>query len=598
MVQSEEEFEKVYNLLEEKYLGGDYSEEELQKMNVFFSYFRKQWGPGSPLFRWYEGANPYHCSNNMGLEKRNDVIKSDFSFRKQLNMSQFVSVMEKESEHFSRRDDSILYGSRLDILFKDEDGKQERDHLKIQTSGHKYYSDHLKALPESYPGEPPVYKPGKIAKIAKSSIKNCRLLSQNPGMEMGEVKAVFGLPSKGNTFLHKPLMSLLTDRLRKRAKPEFSTLQEYYNSRTSCCIVEQIGREFYCDCRKGMKGKLCDEVMGLTYLLVPQFKVHKSIDTVNFRRARRPVGRPRNVEGALSRVVPRALEERSYQRTGQEVEQVQEVGLDLQWDQEELEEVQELEGIQEHQEVQELEGVQEDSQEARGEVMVKVCTVQYACEEEDMKEAESKCDECPDYLCRDCGKVHKKNKRTKHHTVAVLPGRTGLVSGLASPILSGLPAPDLSGLASPGLSGLPAPAMLGPTGLATATVEPAPQDRFVAQTSVALSPLASLVATSPPVSVSAASLAPKSAAAKCRPCMVWTARKTGARLVKARRNALAAASQFPNQQRRGLCWNPPSKRGRSPGRMLASSIFVILFFVCIDPNNIKIFLCVIRFEST
>ena len=88
---------------------------------------------------WYKGANLYSCSINMGLEKRNDLIKSDFSFRKQLNMSQFISVMEKESKH------SILHGSRLDIPTKDEDGKQERDHLKIQTSGHKYYSNHLKA---------------------------------------------------------------------------------------------------------------------------------------------------------------------------------------------------------------------------------------------------------------------------------------------------------------------------------------------------------------------------------------------------------------------------------------------------------------------
>jgi hypothetical protein len=34
-------------------------------------------------------------------------------------------------------------------------------------------------------------------------------------------------------FTHKSNMSLITDRLRKRAKPEVSTLQEYYTSRTS-----------------------------------------------------------------------------------------------------------------------------------------------------------------------------------------------------------------------------------------------------------------------------------------------------------------------------------------------------------------------------
>ena len=360
-------------------------------------------------------------------------------------------------------------------------------------------------MPESYPGEPPVYKPGKIAKIAKSSIKDCRLLSQGPGMEMGEVKGVFGLPSKSNMFTHKPLMSLLTDRLRKRAKPEFSTLQEYYTSRTSCCIVEQIGREFYCDCRKGMKGKLCDEVMGLTYLLVPQFKVHKSIDTVNFKRARRPVGRPRDIEGALSRVVPRALEERSYQRTGLEVEQVEEVVLDLQEGQEPQEGGhEELEEVQEHQDVQET---QQGSHEPRGEVQVKVCTVQYACEEEDKKKAESKCDECPDYLCGDCGKVHGKNKRTKHHTATVLPA-------FHSPGLTDLVSPSLSGLAAPGLSGVAS------TSSRPSPPAPASPVISVAQATVALSPLASLVSSSLPASAPAAPkpslTSQKSSAPKCR----------------------------------------------------------------------------------
>ena len=77
MVQSEEEFSKVFLMLEEKYLGGDYTEEELQNLKVFFSYFRKQWGPGSPVFRWYKGANLYSCSNNMGLEGRSPEIYTD-----------------------------------------------------------------------------------------------------------------------------------------------------------------------------------------------------------------------------------------------------------------------------------------------------------------------------------------------------------------------------------------------------------------------------------------------------------------------------------------------------------------------------------------
>ena len=64
-------------------------------------------------------------------------------------------------------------------------------------------------------------------------------------------------------------------RLQKRNKPEFESLQNYFDIRTCCTLVEQVGKEFYCDCQLGMKGKICQEAMALTY-----FPVHKNIDTV------------------------------------------------------------------------------------------------------------------------------------------------------------------------------------------------------------------------------------------------------------------------------------------------------------------------------
>ena len=57
------------------------------------------------------------------------------------------------------------------------------------------------------------------------------------------------------------------------------------------------------------KGEYTEETMALTYPRCTDFHVHKNIDTVQFKRAKRPVGRPRNVEGALRKTPPQALPE-------------------------------------------------------------------------------------------------------------------------------------------------------------------------------------------------------------------------------------------------------------------------------------------------
>ena len=55
--------------------------------------------------------------------------------------------------------------------------------------------------------------------------------------------------------------------------PSFNLLQEYFDIRTSCHIIEQVDDEFYCDGNKGIKGKLCNHTMALTYARVPGFGV-------------------------------------------------------------------------------------------------------------------------------------------------------------------------------------------------------------------------------------------------------------------------------------------------------------------------------------
>ena len=79
MAQTSGEFKVFNDVLEFKYLKGDYSKGEIEQMDLFFSYFREQWGPSSHVCNWYEGAHPYHVGNNQGIESRNLAVKDDFS---------------------------------------------------------------------------------------------------------------------------------------------------------------------------------------------------------------------------------------------------------------------------------------------------------------------------------------------------------------------------------------------------------------------------------------------------------------------------------------------------------------------------------------
>ena len=119
-------------------------------------------------------------------------------------------------------------------------------------------------------------------------------------MDIGEVEMIIALPSPRNKLTHLGLVDLAKLRLQQRAHPETSgTFAEYASIRNSCHLVEVIGRNFYCDCKLGIKGKLCPESMALTYDRNPEFPVDPRFSTVIFKR-KRPVGRPRNAGLAMS----------------------------------------------------------------------------------------------------------------------------------------------------------------------------------------------------------------------------------------------------------------------------------------------------------
>ena len=465
MIQTDKEFRVVFKLLEDKYVErGEYTEDLQAQINSFFRYYRTQWGPDSHVALWYEGAFPFHCSNNQGLEKRNCDIKDNWSYRSQLNMGQFVSVMAKIVEHYSSKDYSRLDGSRMLVLKKDGDGAKEKESFKIQEEGYAYFKEHLKKLPPTVPGGPEVLKPGRQIDI--NNLAGVTLLCNNPGMEMGQVKRVIGLPSKLSKIKHKSLKELVLLRLQKRSKPEFESLQQYFDIRTSCILVEQIDKEFYCDCQQGMKGKICLEAMALTYSRCPDFQVHKNIDTVQFKRAKRPVGRPKNVGGALRKTPPRALPEPVYERTGYEEIEVQEA-VYLEQESVFLEEEQDAVFIEQEQEA----GIVAQEQGKRKEP--EVCTAQAACDEEDARKAVAKCHICPSLLCESCNTFHTKFSMTRRHSVTYLstpaesaPAEAAPAEAAPAKSASAKPAPTKSGPAksAPPLEP-PAPVPTPPTGL-------------------------------------------------------------------------------------------------------------------------------------
>ena len=157
--------------------------------------------------------------------------------------------------------------------------------------------EHLAPLPRERPGDPVQRKPGKLLEINPRGKKT---LASNPGMDIGEVEMIIALPSPRNKLTHLGLVDLAKLRLQQRAHPETSgTFAEYASIRNSCHLVEVIGRNFYCDCKSGIKGKLCPESMALTYDRNPEFPVDPRFSTVIFKR-KRPVGRPRNAGLAMS----------------------------------------------------------------------------------------------------------------------------------------------------------------------------------------------------------------------------------------------------------------------------------------------------------
>ena len=86
------------------------------------------------------------------------------------------------------------------------------------------------------------------------------------GDRFGPVTKMIGLASSLNKVdgpTRPSLKQLMRIQLIKRGNTVYDSFEEFAAVRTSCHLVEQVDKEFFCDCRLGIKGKLCAHSMGL-----------------------------------------------------------------------------------------------------------------------------------------------------------------------------------------------------------------------------------------------------------------------------------------------------------------------------------------------
>ena len=241
---SDKTFATVFYLLEDKYKTGNYSFQVLSLLDDFFSYFKEQWGPDSPVHRWYEGAHPWSVSNNQGIEGTNKAIKKDHTFKRRCPLGTFMNIVDRMVREWGDVDDSLLFGSRLQFLEKDRDG------LKTKTQGYQWMLANKLRVAD---------------RIVKVDPKGKYTVSESEEFSLGKVDAIWVVASSNNTLNETNLKKLAKQRIKMRENPTFTNFDQYIAVRQSCWILEERNKDFFCDCPIGMKGKLCKHSIGLAY---------------------------------------------------------------------------------------------------------------------------------------------------------------------------------------------------------------------------------------------------------------------------------------------------------------------------------------------
>ena len=232
---NESTFRLVYKLLEEKYTNAKYDEKKQELLLSFFSYFRGQWVDG-PVFRWYEGANPWSVSNNQGIEGLNKQIKAGHTFKRRCPLGAFFTIVQRMVEDFSKQDDKILFAKRIDML----EDSEFREGLKSKTEGYQW----LKSMKVGAGDKILCIQKGKKYTVAESS-----------EFQLGKVDQIWAVTSSSNSLTEVSLKDRAKLMIKQRENPSFTNFDEYKAIKTCCWIVEV----------EGCKGKLCKHTVGMHY---------------------------------------------------------------------------------------------------------------------------------------------------------------------------------------------------------------------------------------------------------------------------------------------------------------------------------------------
>ena len=215
--------------MEEKYLG-QHDDVLNGVLDKFFLYMRKVWIDSSE-FRWYEGAHPWHISNNQGIEGKNMAIKQSYTFRRKLELGELVSVLHNLVKDWSEDDDKLLESSRLAVLHG------QKDSLALRTAGYQWYR---------------VNNVG-ADKIIRINPKDRYTVSESPEFNLGKVTNIWAVNSSEGLKSGLSLKERAKERLALRELPLSTTFDDYIRIRSSCWILEERDGDFYCDCPVGMK---------------------------------------------------------------------------------------------------------------------------------------------------------------------------------------------------------------------------------------------------------------------------------------------------------------------------------------------------------
>ena len=135
---------------------------------------------------------------------------------------------------------------------------------------------------------------------------------------IGKVDKIIVLESSANTLLDRTLEELAKLRILARGCSSAESLDDYLELRKSCHIVEQCGREFYCDCYWGIKGRLCKHTYGPgLHDRDSEFPVDARLRAKKLHKRKRGVERPAKLKEALRKTPPKNMVEQvCYVETG------------------------------------------------------------------------------------------------------------------------------------------------------------------------------------------------------------------------------------------------------------------------------------------